>query len=187
MSQQFVSDISASTKDCMYGYMAAMLPGKSVPDIARHNNWYVCCEQNHVRPFSVGCRKMLQPDIQCCHVAVMGLLQSTCSLQADVHLSWCLCCCSGLQVQVWQFWPVQCSVAVRSSRKHAAAPTLTVPPVLSGSGKNECWTDVAKTCCVLGRKRARYHHATCTLRAAGLHIYLAQTSTVITWSARFWL
>ena len=45
MSQQFVSDISASTRDCVYGYMAAMLPGKAIPDIAGHNDWY-CCVNN---------------------------------------------------------------------------------------------------------------------------------------------
>lgn len=42
MSQQFVSDISASTRECVYGYMAAMLPGKAIPDIAGHNGWYGC-------------------------------------------------------------------------------------------------------------------------------------------------
>lgn len=42
MSQQFVSDISASTRECVYGYMAAMLPDKAKPDIAGHSDWYDC-------------------------------------------------------------------------------------------------------------------------------------------------
>lgn len=42
MSQQFVSDISASTRECVYGYMAAMLPDKAKLDIAGHSDWYVC-------------------------------------------------------------------------------------------------------------------------------------------------
>ncbi|KAL3132532.1 hypothetical protein ABBQ32_009074 [Trebouxia sp. C0010 RCD-2024] len=39
MSQQFASDVSATTKACVNEYMAALLPEKTVPDIAGHNEW----------------------------------------------------------------------------------------------------------------------------------------------------
>ena len=94
MSQQFVSDISASTKDCMYGYMAAMLPGKSVPDIARHNDWYVCCIQTSMPMF---CR-----------------LRKRCNL-TPIALMQCRVCCKVL---------VACKLIYTSAGIFAAAPVL---------------------------------------------------------------
>jgi len=39
ISQQFKADSLAPSKDSMHQYMQAMLPGKSIADIAGHATW----------------------------------------------------------------------------------------------------------------------------------------------------
>lgn len=100
MSQQFLSDVSATTKDCMYQYMAALLPGKTVSDIAGHNEWYVSCEllvekvlpdvpyitRSHA-PLTtrVACQSTKQLSLY--HYCCAGLTTNSC--WAVLHTVWC--------------------------------------------------------------------------------------------------
>lgn len=152
----------------MYGYMAAMLPGKSVPDIARHNDWYVCCIQTSMPMF---CR--LQ---KCCNLTPIALMLCrvcckvlvACKLfytSAGIFAAALSCKCKfGSLLACTVYTLLGCSQKpLLLSEAPAAVLMLTAPPVVPGSGKNECWTDVAKTCCVHGRRHTRYRHASCTL------------------------
>ena len=132
--------------------------------------WLQCCQANlfqtllgiTIGAFAVSiqtsmptfCRlqKVFQPETHCSQ-AVSG--SGTCSLQADVHLSWYLCRCTVLQMQIGSLLACTVYTLLLQSEALAAVLVLTVPPVVSGSGKNECWTDVAKTCCVHGRRHTR--------------------------------
>lgn len=87
MSQQFASDVSATTKACVNEYMAALLPEKTVPDIAGHNEWCVSSEHPIKQSLVHSCEDaphllyLTRPRCNdgCCNV---GLFQSACGMEA---------------------------------------------------------------------------------------------------------
>lgn len=97
MSQQFVSDASAITKDCMYEYMAALLPENTVPDIAGHNEWYVSSEHLIKRALVHSCKDAPHMLHHLPH-GMLDLFQSFCGTkQFTLYLQIALACS-----QIWQ-------------------------------------------------------------------------------------